>query len=76
MFCSNLHAEQSMIDNGVPRRKIKEASFGWDPDRFRGHSKALAPIDGATFIFVGSICVRKGAHLLLRYWARREFAGD
>ena len=75
IFCSNPHAEQSMIDNGVPRRKIKEASFGWDPDRFRGHSKALAPIDSATFIFAGSICVRKGAHLLLRYWARSQIRG-
>ena len=75
IFCSNPHAEQSMIDNGVPRHKIKEASFGWDPDRFRGHSKALPPIDGATFIFVGSICVRKGAHLLMRYWARSRIRG-
>ena len=75
VFCSNPHAERSMIDNGVPPRKIREASFGWDPDRFRGHSKALAPIDGATFIFVGSICVRKGAHLLLRYWARSRIRG-
>ena len=37
--------------------------------------KALPPINGATFIFVGSICVRKGAHLLLRYWARSRIRG-
>ena len=75
VFCSNSYAEQSLIDNGVPVNKIKQVSFGWDPDRFRGHSKALARIDGATFIFVGSICVRKGAHLLLRYWAHSRIRG-
>ena len=68
-------SEQSLIDNGVPAHKIREASFGWDPNRFRGHSRALSRIDGATFIFVGYICVRKGAHLLLRSWARSHIRG-
>jgi len=75
VFCPSPLVEQSLIDNGVARHKIRSVNFGWDPDRFRGHSKALAPIDGPTFIFVGSICIRKGAHLLLQYWARSRIRG-
>ena len=75
IFCSNSFAERSLIDNGAPESKVRPVSFGWDPDRFRGHSRALEPIDGPTFVFVGSICVRKGAHLILRYWAASGIKG-
>ena len=75
VFCSNPLSRRSLIDNGVLSDKIWEVSFGWDPDRFNGEARALAPIEGATFLFVGYICVRKGAHLILQYWARSRIRG-
>ena len=75
MFCSNKHVEQSLLETGVPAHKIREASFGWDPSWFQGEFKSLEPIDGATFLFVGLICVRKGAHLIPDYWARSGIKG-
>jgi glycosyltransferase involved in cell wall biosynthesis len=75
VFCSNSHSQQSLIDNGVPAHKIRMAGFGWDPDRFRGDSRALERVDGTTFLFLGYICVRKGAHLLLQYWVKSGIKG-
>jgi glycosyltransferase involved in cell wall biosynthesis len=75
VFCPSALVEKSVVDHGVPESKIVSTSFGWDPDRMRGDESALRPIDGVTFLFVGSICVRKGAHLLLRYWAKSGIRG-
>jgi glycosyltransferase involved in cell wall biosynthesis len=38
-------------------------------------SKLLPPHPGPTFVFAGTICVRKGCHLLLDYWARSNVRG-
>ncbi|MBV9287271.1 MAG: glycosyltransferase family 4 protein, partial [Hyphomicrobiales bacterium] len=38
-------------------------------------SRALPDADGTTFLFVGYICVGKGAHLLLQYWAKSGIKG-
>ena len=40
-----------------------------------GSEKLLAPSEGITAVFVGGICVRKGAHLLLDYWAQSGVKG-
>ena len=45
------------------------------PARVSGSSTLLSPSQGITAIFVGSICVRKGVHLLLRYWAESGVQG-
>jgi glycosyltransferase involved in cell wall biosynthesis len=75
VFCSNERAEQSVVDFGVPQSKVRPVSFGWEPARFKGDARALAPIDGPTFLFVGLACIRKGAHLILRYWAASGIRG-
>jgi len=75
VFCSNKRAEQSVVDFGVPQSKVRPVSFGWEPARFKDDARALAPIDGPTFLFVGLVCIRKGAHLLLRYWAASGIRG-
>lgn len=61
----------SMLTNGVPQSKILQTSYGLSssavldiPSRFDKINKQ------PTFIFVGSISVRKGVHLLLKYWAK------
>jgi glycosyltransferase involved in cell wall biosynthesis len=75
VFCSNDCSEQSVVDFGVPESKVRPASFGWEPARFKGDSRALDAFDGPTFLFVGLVCVRKGAHLILRYWAASGIRG-
>jgi len=67
--------EASFLENGVPREKTLATSYGWDPQRlFRG-ADMLPEIEGLTVLFVGLICVRKGAHLLLDAWARSGVKG-
>lgn len=71
--CSPLVSD-SMLINGMPAHKILPTSYGLS---------AKAIVDGVysrpsiqdkvpTFIFVGSISVRKGVHLLLDYWVKAQ----
>jgi glycosyltransferase involved in cell wall biosynthesis len=73
---------RSLEENGVPAAKVLPTSYGWDPGRLRGSPPALPPAEGLTVLFVGTLCVRKGVHLLLDAWAgagvkgRLVFAGE
>lgn len=59
---------------GVPQSKLLQTSYGLSPDVIlndsipRQYTKSYQP----TFIFVGSIGVRKGVHLLLEYWTKAK----
>lgn len=75
VFCPSPLVEVSLLENGVPRSKLLAATYGWDPHRLFGKSAVLAPSGGLTALFVGAICVRKGAHLLLEYWAKSGVKG-
>jgi glycosyltransferase involved in cell wall biosynthesis len=75
IFCPNRMVEASLLENHLQPDKLLEASYGWDPSRFSGSEKLLAPSNGLTAVFVGRICVRKGIHLLLRYWAQSGVKG-
>jgi glycosyltransferase involved in cell wall biosynthesis len=75
IFCPSPLVEASLSENGVPAHKFLEATYGWDPARLSGSTKLLPSSEGITAIFVGAICVRKGAHLLLDYWARSGVKG-
>ncbi len=65
----------SLLEVGVPEGKIVSASYGFDPERLDTDARALKQIDGLTFIFVGYVCVRKGAHILLEAWRRANVRG-
>jgi glycosyltransferase involved in cell wall biosynthesis len=75
VFCPGAGVTTSLLDNGIDPARLLPTSYGWDPARFAASHRALAPSDGPTFLFVGTICVRKGAHLLLDYWARSGIKG-
>lgn len=75
IFCPSPLVEASLLENGVPAQKILETTYGWDPARLSGNHKHLPSSEGLTAVFVGAICVRKGAHLLLDYWARSGIKG-
>lgn len=75
VFCANACVEQSVMARGVPAANVLRASYGWDPHRFMGSRRLLAPAEGLTALFVGLISVRKGVHLLLEAWARSRVRG-
>lgn len=66
---------ESLLERGIPEERILKSSYGWDPERFRTAERALPEIDGATVLFVGSIGMRKGAHLLLKAWSKARIDG-
>lgn len=75
----------SLVDSGVPASKIIQSSYGWDPARLgvppvASETEASAgptrPADAPfTALFMGRICVRKGAHLLLEAWEQSGVSG-
>lgn len=75
IFCPSQVVEDCLLAQGLPATKLISASYGWDPTRFSGSSRLLAPCEGITVVFAGTICVRKGCHLLLEYWAQSEPRG-
>jgi glycosyltransferase involved in cell wall biosynthesis len=75
VVCSNQCVRDSLVQEGVPETKLIDSSYGWDPERFSGSDRLLDSCDGVTVLFVGYICVRKGAHLLLRAWADANVKG-
>lgn len=75
IFCPSPMVEASLIENNIPRSKLIPASYGWDPKRFSGSKRLLASHHGPTFVFAGTVCIRKGCHLLLKYWASSNVRG-
>lgn len=75
IFCPNDKVEESLLEHGIAHCKLMSTSYGWDPVRLRGSRKLLDPINGLTVVFVGSVSIRKGAHLLLDYWRRSGVSG-
>jgi glycosyltransferase involved in cell wall biosynthesis len=75
IFCPNRMVEDSLSAHGLPASKMISTSYGWDPARFRGSNRLLEPYDGITAVFAGTVCVRKGCHLLLDYWAQSKIRG-
>lgn len=75
VFAPNPVVTSSLLKTGLQPHKILDCSYGWDPQRFAGTRRLLPPCDGVTVLFTGTICVRKGAHLLLDYWAKSGLRG-
>jgi glycosyltransferase involved in cell wall biosynthesis len=75
VFCPSTLVWDSLREHNVPEDKLLRASYGWSPERFTATRKRSRPGKGVTFAFVGSISIRKGAHLLLEYWVRSGVRG-
>lgn len=74
VFAPSPLVRESLLANSVPRRKVIETSYGWSPLRFPATGKTR---HGFTFtvLFAGTVCVRKGAHLLAEAWRRAGLRG-
>jgi glycosyltransferase involved in cell wall biosynthesis len=65
----------SLISAGIDARKIIRSSYGWEPRRLGGKERPVRTDDSRIFLFMGRVCIRKGAHLLLEAWARAGVKG-
>ncbi len=70
VVCPSDQVRRSLLSEGVKESKLIDSSYGWSPERFTGTSMALPEASTPTVVFVGYICVRKGAHILLRAWEK------
>lgn len=76
IFCPSPMVYDSMIENGVDEHKLIEASYGWAPERFPDLNAAPRTNSKPVFLFVGTLCVRKGVPLLLKAWEDAGIDGE
>lgn len=75
IFCPSPMVYSSLMQIGTPPSKLILASYGWDPARLLSSNSRVPRSEGLNALFVGSITVRKGIHLLLKYWAESGVKG-
>ena len=75
VFCPNSHVRESLVQEGVPESKLLDTSYGWSPSRLNSMSGRSYNKGDPVFLFVGSVSISKGAHLLMEYWARSRVKG-
>jgi glycosyltransferase involved in cell wall biosynthesis len=75
IFASNGCVEKGLADLGIEKRRILRSSFGWSPHRFGPPQRRRTD---ATFraLFVGHVCVRKGAIQLIEAWKMSGVDGE
>jgi glycosyltransferase involved in cell wall biosynthesis len=75
IFCPSPEVKQSFLEIGIPEQRLISSSYGWSPARFKDLPISRNASEPFTVLFVGSISVRKGAHVLLRSWQKAEVSG-
>jgi glycosyltransferase involved in cell wall biosynthesis len=75
IFCPSPLVAESVGEIGVAPSKQLLTSYGFCPERIQTTQRLLDPIDGPTFVFIGTVCVRKGAHLILNAWTKSGIKG-
>jgi glycosyltransferase involved in cell wall biosynthesis len=67
---------ETLLQVGIAREKIIPTSFGWDEASLTNQNPLLAgSYKKPRFLYVGSVEIRKGAHLLLKYWIEAGIDG-
>ena len=75
IFSPSPMVARSLADAGIPLAKILPTSYGWSPERMMAVAQERPQNRPVEFLFVGSVCIRKGAHILLDAWARASTGG-
>lgn len=76
VFSPSPMVTQSLRENGVSPESILPASYGLRKNEILECTvRNYNDNDYVTFIFVGSICIRKGIHLLLNAWTEANING-
>ena len=76
IFCPSPMVYASMVSNNIPEEKLLSTSYGWAPSRFPDRENRPSEQDKPVFLFVGTLCVRKGIPLLLEAWQRARIDGE
>jgi glycosyltransferase involved in cell wall biosynthesis len=76
VFCPSPMVKASMIENGVAEEKLLVTSYGWAPERFKSLPIVRQEKERLTFLFVGSLCLRKGVPLLLKAWEKADIDAE
>jgi glycosyltransferase involved in cell wall biosynthesis len=73
IFAPSEPVRDSLLEVGIPAEKILRTSYGYAPRRIPAPRRARdhKPV----FLFLGSVCLRKGAHIALEAWARAGVDG-
>jgi glycosyltransferase involved in cell wall biosynthesis len=75
IFAPSPLVRRSLLDDGIAADKVLSSSYGWSPRRIEA-AKRRRPLDAPpTFLFVGTVCIRKGAHHLLDAWSAAGIKG-
>lgn len=72
VFCPSILVKQSFIDMGVQESKLLDVSYGLCPESILECKTMRIANAKVTFVFTGTIDVRKGVLLLLDYWIEAE----
>jgi len=76
VFAPNAFVEQSLIEAGARPEQILPTSYGTDLDDRPDLTRVPRTEGPLRVLFVGRVCVRKGAHRLLEAWSRARIAGE
>jgi glycosyltransferase involved in cell wall biosynthesis len=72
LLVPSAHVEQTFLDRGIPRSRLRRHQYGFDPDRFHARGRTEMPQRPFTAVFVGSAEPRKGLHYALEAWGRAD----
>lgn len=81
VFCPSPEVKASFLEAGFPEQKLILTSYGWSKHRLKIASTELnfpkyqEKEEGFTLLFMGYVCVRKGAHLLMDYFVKSGIEG-
>lgn len=78
VYSCSPEVRKSLAVSGVPDEKILDTSYGLRPSDILPSEDIADRKQHQTFtaIFVGSIGIRKGVHLLLEYWCKSNIKGQ
>lgn len=77
IFCPSPMVRKSLLDAGVEEDKLLDTSYGWSPKRFPERTIEKSTNNNKTvFLFVGTLCLRKGVPLLLEAWKKAKIDGQ
>lgn len=82
VFCPSPEVKSSYLEFGIDDEKLLLSSYGWGRKRFpyclsnpTTRFSCKGEKDGLDILFMGFVCIRKGAHLLMEYFVKSGIKG-
>jgi glycosyltransferase involved in cell wall biosynthesis len=74
-FAPSPAVRDSLAESGIEESRILSSSYACLQEHTHGTDRALDPVDGPTFLFVGVVYFRKGVPMLLDAWRKAKVKG-